>query len=1394
MYSSCFRDKMEALYHLMPNLPSEVLPYGVQIIEYGPTSTVIKFEGPPAGIENAHKRVSTLVTNLCCEYVPMQHDYQMTELEKLRKTILSKQYGSKVFVSISPDLVLRHIPIWSLDRSILKIAVPEIIQLMSVSCSKLDCSSEEAIYIKHFCRVPRLSLKVEFNEDGILLKGIPEEVDQLKAFLQSTVLNGLLSKKYSFSCKIKFKDHIEQSLLQPYSVEEQSFKYLTLMAGKEKSHKKHTQAKRDGGSNFDVYFYCTNKEFFVKVCCVFDRVSPSSKPYSITQEGMEKVVTDMKSSLENKYHIRLSQNSKSSCFIIDALIPADLQSCLDDIREQVGQKVVTTKYINISHSLYLLLKLYKDDIADLKKSCEITCLSNGAVRENCAIRLKGFISQVDEVHSSLLVLDLNVVEDSFVLHCPAYLFGMWMRRWNQVKEQEEKTKTFVSFSKQASDKEDSMLPVNFQIIGVSETCVQEVKTAIMSEGVETEEKVFSLTPSGVNCFLTVLKDNKLGEITKDIVYVKQIDRQHNKVTLISPKELSECLETAEEQVRKFVGERASTSYVLCSKDPVVNLILSNSTKSMEFIAYANFISRPHQVSVIMQKKPVGLRLSGTEASLSIVKPLMQSVILEGIEKTIGETKVPVKPIYVPLLKSPEFLQFEAKLGSDLCVTCSYPKPGRSSKLVSSSELATDTSGQVVKVDICKGDLVYEQVDVIVNAANEDLKHIGGLAKAILDAGGPSIQKDSDDYTTIHKKVKPGTAVCLGSGDLPCKKIVHAVGPRWAGGKQGEEQLLYFSIFESLKVASTEPVTSIAFPAIGTGVFGVPEDVCARMSLKAVRDFFQSQYQTTIMYVKFVLYSHSTVTAFQSALQSELCGDYQLQSKHGIKPAPPSALPSQSSSVCSWQWTNDQGGFSPYSSMYCTRLEAAYKSNPKGSFQIIINGNNYVIDFQRMVQINSQTGVVRTINNPSLLSSGSSDIQWLYKEGRQYLPYTPQQSASIENMYQDGTSGQLLINGIAYIVDPVQMCQTNSVTKFKRNIRRQVTDIAPSAALKSETSPEVVSEISSLSVPSRLNSDGGGSINEGRSANEDIIITLKGPHDCLHTAEDRLRGKFKKSLSKLCFDKFPKRVTADLDKKLGQIASRNSVSWSFDDLKSSDGKGQRVMNLEGVYFKCKSALEAIQDEVLTFHVLSASSEDDISFPQEWQQQSKTTEVFPLQQGSSEWTRVCTKFSSTMSGNQIVEISRIQNKWLWEKYASHKKRLDRKNSGVVNEMELFHGTRSNDPINIYEGEEGFDMRFSAQGMWGMANYFAANASYSNGYSYQSTKGRQMFLVKVLTGDSYQCPSSRALRIPPVKTAGTSGKEVQFAQTRYDTVTGHTNGSQVFMTYDNDKAYPAYLITYN
>ena len=92
--------------------------------------------------------------------------------------------------------------------------------------------------------------------------------------------------------------------------------------------------------------------------------------------------------------------------------------------------------------------------------------------------------------------------------------------------------------------------------------------------------------------------------------------------------------------------------------------------------------------------------------------------------------------------------------------------------------------------------------------------------------------------------------------------------------------------------------------------------------------------------------------------------------------------------------------------------------------------------------------------------------------------------------------------------------------------------------------------------------------------------------------------------------------------------------------------------------------------------------------------------------------------------------------------------RSNGGVINAMELFHGTRNTDPSLIYKGAEGFDIRLSRSGMWGQGNYFAAHASYSHGYAYCLPNGcKQMFLVRVLTRlegpASLDTPDPRALR---------------------------------------------------
>ena len=96
-------------------------------------------------------------------------------------------------------------------------------------------------------------------------------------------------------------------------------------------------------------------------------------------------------------------------------------------------------------------------------------------------------------------------------------------------------------------------------------------------------------------------------------------------------------------------------------------------------------------------------------------------------------------------------------------------------------------------------------------------------------------------------------------------------------------------------------------------------------------------------------------------------------------------------------------------------------------------------------------------------------------------------------------------------------------------------------------------------------------------------------------------------------------------------------------------------------------------------------------------------------------------------------------IWERYATHKKWLHQKNNGDKNAMELFHGTRGNDPKLVYEGEVGFDFRFGSGSKckWGQANYFAVNARYSRKFAHCTSDGsKELILARVLTGYSYEC----------------------------------------------------------
>ncbi|XP_065189999.1 uncharacterized protein LOC135820880 isoform X2 [Sycon ciliatum] len=202
--------------------------------------------------------------------------------------------------------------------------------------------------------------------------------------------------------------------------------------------------------------------------------------------------------------------------------------------------------------------------------------------------------------------------------------------------------------------------------------------------------------------------------------------------------------------------------------------------------------------------------------------------------------------------------------------------------------------------------------------------------------------------------------------------------------------------------------------------------------------------------------------------------------------------------------------------------------------------------------------------------------------------------------------------------------------------------------------------------------------------------------------------------------------------------------------------------------------------------------DYAVPAEWEPQDTQLELKEVNSSGDEYHLVQTLLHQSLPSARIHHVERIQNKFLWTRYCQTREMLRQKNGKAVEDKPLFHGTRTTAPEKIFKSEVGFDMRFSAKGIWGEANYFATEANYSNAFAHNLPDGKkQVFLAQVLIGDSVQLKKDRTLRVPPLKPAEYSAS---FGDIRYDTVNGVTKGTRVYMVYNNCQAYPFYLITYS
>jgi O-acetyl-ADP-ribose deacetylase len=163
------------------------------------------------------------------------------------------------------------------------------------------------------------------------------------------------------------------------------------------------------------------------------------------------------------------------------------------------------------------------------------------------------------------------------------------------------------------------------------------------------------------------------------------------------------------------------------------------------------------------------------------------------------------------------------------------------------------------LELIEGDITQQETDAIVNAANSSLLGGGGVDGAIHRAAGPRLLEE----TRTLGGCETGDAKISGGYNLKARYIIHTVGPVYRSNDSGVAKLLASAYRRSLEVAVENGITSIAFPAVSTGIYGYPLEEAAYIALQTVIDFIEKQEK--IMLVRFVLFSPAAFQAFSHAL-------------------------------------------------------------------------------------------------------------------------------------------------------------------------------------------------------------------------------------------------------------------------------------------------------------------------------------------------------------------------------------------------------------------------------------------------------------------------------------------------------------------------------------------------
>ncbi|KAF6037878.1 PARP14 [Bugula neritina] len=598
------------------------------------------------------------------------------------------------------------------------------------------------------------------------------------------------------------------------------------------------------------------------------------------------------------------------------------------------------------------------------------------------------------------------------------------------------------------------------------------------------------------------------------------------------------------------------------------------------------------------------------------------------------------------------------------------------------------SGTVCEVK--RTDITSLSHDAIVNAANGDLQHVGGLAYAIAQKGGSGIQQECNHYIRNYGKLIEGEVMTSSPGNLSCKKIIHAVGPRWVNGVNHEERTLFNCVDNCFLETEKEKMQSIAIPPISTGIFGFPVDLAVKAIVGAIEQR-EKKNQYLPQLISLVDNKSDSLQLFETELRQV----FDKSPPRKASPVKPSssikAGPSHSSSS------------SGTKTLCCILVEVFFLSVLEPTGGAVAGVSEVFIEEETCklaIYANSPQDIQRCkLDLDTKLDKAMATIIWKDRSGyaadREFIvQLTQNQIRRLKseadklrvNLTVDQRNANIKING-----------RQADVFKMTEIVSAQLKNIEKGVVEKKEE------ELVALARQWEYEEDGG------------------------------QWAKFDLSINKALEDTYLKNANAIYSYE----TSDGAVKVDIGAMKLRCGGTE--INVRRLDLSKPQTTELSLPSTWT-KPLDVYGEVTIGAGTPEYTAVETAFMSTLGAGTLDDTSVETAFMSTLGarGNSIIEIKRVQNPTLYKQYLLLRKEVAKRLGRQEDQVEttpLWHGTDVDTVSKITAGK--FDRGYIGKNaaMYGNGTYFAKNSSYSAQpqYSHPDARGhRYIIQTRVITGD--------------------------------------------------------------